>query len=134
VQRRLPALSIAALAAWLLTSVAAAAPKPPQATQAELKRWLASLGSAGVERGGARRWRYVFFAPVTPPLEAVSIELVGAGYAVAGLGAAAGGAVLTVERVELHGAATLAARNRELAALARRHGARYDGVDVASTR
>jgi hypothetical protein len=83
---------------------------------------------------GAQRWQYAFSAPETAPLETLARTLVDAGYAIRTLAAVgsggAGGAALTVTRPELHTPATLERRNRELAALARSHGARYDGIDI----
>jgi len=121
-----------AAAVWLaLTSGAAgAAPQPPDATRAELARWLAVHVRA--DAAGPRRWQYTFSAPVSTPLERLSLKLVEAGFAILKLEPlSAGGAELRVTRLELHTPATLQRRNRELADLAAAHGARYDGIDVA---
>jgi hypothetical protein len=131
-KRRSFARCLVATAALLAASSAGAAPQPPGSTQSELKSWLARLDARGIEVAARRPWRYFFTAAGTAPLEALSRELVAGGYAIVALGARGSGAALALERVELHGAATLTERNRELTAVARRHGVRYDGVDIAS--
>jgi hypothetical protein len=102
------------------------------ATRAELAQWLESLRAAGIEVAAPLSWRYAFSARSTARLEALSLELVAAGYAIETMAAApSGGAGLFMTRTELLTPAALERRDRELAALARKHGARYDGIDVA---
>jgi hypothetical protein len=120
------------LCALLAASAVAAEPLAPGATRAESERWLAALERDGIERGAVVRWQYSFASADTAGLEALSIALVRAGYEIVRLGTVAGGATLVVARAELHSPRTLERRGRELAALARTHGARYAGVDAAS--
>ena len=124
------ARSIAAALLALASAAASAAPQPPGATRAELERWLTANAGAGATE--PRRWQYAFSAPASASLEALSLQLVEAGFAIRTLGPrAAGGAELMVTRLELHTPATLERRSRELAGLARAHAARYDGIDIA---
>jgi hypothetical protein len=120
------------LAGWLAPTLAPAAPPGPTAPRAELARWLDELRASGAADVGAPQpWRYSFSAAASAGLEALSLELVPAGYSIETLTAgAAGVARLLVTRRELHSPATLEQRNRELVLLAGRHGVRYDGVDA----
>lgn len=127
--------SVRSIAAVLLLAVAAlhaaAAPQSADATRAELTRWLESLRDAGTNVAAPLAWRYLFSATATMELEALSRELVAAHYAIEWLRpSAADGFELAVMRVELLTPTALERRNRDLAALARKHGARYDGVDA----
>jgi hypothetical protein len=120
--------------AWMVLAspYAIAVPQHAKATRAELTRWLDGLRASGTNVAEPLRWRYGFVASATPPLEALSLELVRAGYAIEALTKGSDeGAQLSLTRVELLAPAGLERRNRELAALAREHGARYVGVDVA---
>jgi hypothetical protein len=118
--------------AMLASPYAIGAPQHPTATRAELTRWLDGLRASGTNVAAPLRWRYGFAAGATPSLEALSLELVRAGYAIEALTKGADeGAQLSLTRVELLAPPGLERRNRELAALAREYGARYVGVDVA---
>lgn len=122
-------------AAWLAAATAAvvaAAPQDSGATRAGLTRWFEELAATGIEVGRPQQWRYAFSSTVTAPLEALSLELVRSGYAIDTLTASAAAAQLRATRTELLTPAALERRNHELTALARKHGARYDSVDVVA--
>jgi hypothetical protein len=121
------------LAITLATSVRVGAePQSAGATRPELARWLERLGATGTDGSGPLFFRYSFSAAATASLEALSIELVAAGYAIEVLAPTPGErAQLTVVRAELMTPAALERRNRDLSALAAKRSARYDGVDVA---
>lgn len=122
-------------AAWLAVATAAvvaAAPQDSGASRAGLTRWFDELAASGVEVGRPQQWRYAFSSSGTAPLEALSLELVRSGYAVDTLTASTAAAQLLTTRMELLTPVALERRNRELATLARKHGARYDGVDVVA--
>lgn len=128
--RRVAAALLVALAALH----AAAAPHNAGATRAELTRWLESMRDAGTNVAVPLAWRYLFSASATGGLEALSRELVAGGYAIELLQrGGAGGVELAMTRVELLTPSSLERRNRDLAALARKHGARYDGVDAPAS-
>ena len=132
---RLPLVVVCvALAVALAVTVRVGAePQPPAATRSELARWLERLGAAGTDVAAPLPWRYSFSAPTTASLEALSLELVAAGYAIEALAQSPGArAQLAMVRAELMTPAALAQRSRDLSALASRRGARYDGVDVAA--
>jgi hypothetical protein len=104
------------------------------ASRAEWTAWLEQLRATGIDVAVPLSWRYAFSASDSARLEALSLELVAAGYAIDALQpAAAGGARLGVTRAELLTPAGLERRSRDLGALARKHGARYDGIDVTGT-
>lgn len=130
---RLPLVVVCAVLAVALgmTVRAGAEPQRADATRSELTRWLERLG-VGTEAAGPLSFRYSFSAPATASLEALSHELVAAGYAIETLAQSPGGrARLTVTRAELMTPAALERRNRDLSLLAGSRSARYDGVDVA---
>jgi hypothetical protein len=129
---RVAGLVAAALA--LLATEVGGAPLGAAATRAEASTWLERLGAAGADVGVPLAWRYSFSAATTERLEALSLELVRAGYAIESLAPARGGgaARLDVTRVELLTPAAVGTRSGELAALARRHRARYVGLDLAA--
>ena len=123
---------LAACFAFAVTASGAA--QHATATRAEWKAWLEQLRATGIDVAAPLRWRYGFSASDSVRLEALSLELVAAGYAIDALSpGTAGGARLGVTRAELFTPAGLERRNRDLASLARKHGARYDGIDVADT-
>jgi hypothetical protein len=123
---------LAAACLLLAAAVVSAAPLGAAATRAEAARWLEDLREAGAELGMPLAWRYSFVAAATERLEALSLELVTAGFAIEGLKGSGAGVRLSVTRVELLAAAALVSRNRELESLARRHGVRYVGVEAVS--
>jgi hypothetical protein len=121
-------------ASFAFTVTASGAAQHATATRAELKVWLEQLRAAGVDVAVPLSWRYAFSASDSARLEALSLELVAAGYAIDALQpGGAGGARLSVTRAELLTPIGLERRNRDLASLARKHGARYDGIDVTGT-
>lgn len=126
------ALVAAALA--LLATEAGGAPLAAAATHAEASAWLERLRAAGANVAAPLAWRHSFAAATTERLEGLSLELVRAGYAIESLAPArdGGGARLDVTRVELLTPAAVGTRSAELAALARRHRARYLGLDIAA--
>ena len=113
-----------------LAALATAEPQSSAATRAELSRWFDRLAASDVPVAAQQQWRYAFSSTKTEPLEALTLELVRAGYAVETLSAAGSSAELRVTRMEIFTPATLERRNRELMSLARKHGARYDSIDV----
>ena len=122
----------AAVTAWLaLPGLSAdAAPHGADTTRAELASWLDALRSRGtITVSKPLPWHYVFSGSESRRLEALSVELVSAGYAIVTL-VPGDGTRLVLARTELHTPASLERRNRDLAAVAQRHGVRYDGVDV----
>jgi hypothetical protein len=124
---------LAALAALTVAPDGAAAPQSGAATRAELTRWLEQLRADGADVAAPLPWQYSFSASAAARLESLSVALVSRGYAIESLGpGAAGGTDLLVTRVELLTPTALERRNRELAALARQYGVRYDGVDLAA--
>jgi len=126
----------AAAAGWLaLPGVRAdAAPPSAGATRAELASWLDELRAGGAtDVSRPISWLYVFSSPEGRRLEELSVVLVGAGYSIATLAPHGEGTRLAVARTELHTPASLERRNRDLTALVRRHGVRYEGVDLAPT-
>ena len=124
---------IAAVAAFAVTADCAAAPQSATATRAELTTWLERLRVSGVDVAAPQPWRYSFSASVAVRLETFSLELVRLEYAIETLRPRAPeGAELLVTRVELLTPAALERRSRELESLARKHGVRYVGVDVAA--
>jgi len=130
---RVTAMLLAALAALTVGPDSAAAPQSGAATRAELTRWLEQLRANGADVAAPLPWRYSFSASAAARLESLSVALVSRGYAIESLGpGAAGGTDLLVTRVELLTPTALERRNRELAALARQYGVRYDGVDLAA--
>jgi hypothetical protein len=127
------ALALAA-AAGLAVLDAAAAPQSESATRAELVQWLERLRDGGTNIATPVAWRYLFSAPASANLEPLSRELVSNGYAIERLRRGAADRMeLSMTRVELASPAGLERRNRELAALARKHGVRYDGVDAPAS-
>jgi hypothetical protein len=131
--RRGPRWLAAAVAGWLalLGLTADAAPHGPGTTRAELESWLEALRGRGTtDASQPLPWHYVFSSSESRRLEALSAELVGGGYSIATLAPQGEGARLTLMRTELHTPASLERRNRDLAAVAQRHGVRYEGVDV----
>jgi hypothetical protein len=125
-------LSLAAAWFALAGGMATAEPHTGDATRADLTRWLDRLAASGVDVGTPQQWRYAFSASGTQRLEALSLDLVRGGYAVDTLTGSVAGGQLLVTRTELLSPAALERRNRELTALARKYGARYDSVDVGS--
>jgi hypothetical protein len=124
---------VAACLALGLVVERAAAPQSAGATRVELRQWFEQLRAGGADVASPQRWRYTFSARSTRPLEALSVELVAAGYAIEVLAAGtAGRAQLSVTRTELSTPAELERRNRDLRSLAGKHGARYEGLDIAS--
>jgi hypothetical protein len=123
----------AAVTAWLALPglTADAAPYGDGTTRAELASWLDSLRARGtIDVSRPLPWRYVFSSTESRRLEALSVELVGAGYWIIMLAADGNGTRLALVRTELHSPASLERRNRDLAAVAQRHGVAYVGVDV----
>jgi len=132
--RRGSRLLAAAAAGWLALAglTVDAAPHGTGTTRAALARWLDSLRVSGtIDIAKPSAWHYVFSGSESPSLEALSVELVGAGYSIASLAPLGDGARLVLARTELHTPASLERRNRDLAAVAQQHGVRYDGVDAA---
>jgi hypothetical protein len=126
----------AMLALWSLFATVAtiAAPQGPTATVAELQEWFAELRSHA-DVAVPLPWEYSFSDADSHRLEALSLALVEQGYRILALQRSAPGASarLSVAKLELHSPMTLQRRNRELLALARRHGvAVYDGVDLGA--
>jgi hypothetical protein len=122
---------LAACFAFAVTGSGAA--QHASGTRAEWRAWLEQLRATGIDVAVPLSWRYAFSASDSARLQALSLELVAAGYAIdALLPAAAGGARLGVTRAELLTPAGLERRSRDLGVLARKHGARYDGIDVAA--
>jgi hypothetical protein len=122
------------VAAWLAAPglTADAAPHGAGTTRAELASWFEVLRTRGTtDVSKPLPWHYVFAGTESRRVEALSVELVGAGYSIVTLAADGDGARLALTRTELHTPASLERRNRDLAAVAQRHGVRYDGVDVA---
>lgn len=122
-----PMRTVLAFLGLLVAGLAAAAP-PPEASRAELTRWLGQLAETGTDTRAPLRWHYTFEALDGRALERLSGALVAAGYEIVSLGPGSSLTVLRVARVELHSPRTLERRNAELVALARVHGARYAGV------
>ena len=132
--RRVSRWLAAAAAGWLaLPGVRAdAAPHGAAATRAELASWLDELRAGGAtDVSRPISWLYLFSSPEGRRLEELSVELVGAGYSIATLAPHGEGTRLAVARTELNTPASLERRNRDFTALARRHGVRYEGVDLA---
>ena len=128
----LAAARFAFAVAIAIAAVASAAPQSSAATRAELTRWFERLAASDIQVSAPQQWRYVFSASTTKPLEALTLDLVGAGYAVDTLSAGGAVAELRATRTELLTPAALERRSRELASLARKHHARYDSVDVVA--
>jgi hypothetical protein len=131
-RRVIRGLLLCSVVAW--AALAGAAPHGAAASRADLQRWLAGLRASGAADVAAPLpWEYVFSDADGRKLEALSIALVRDGYRIASLRDAGPGrgSELRVVKVELHSAASLARRNRELSAMARAHGvAAYEGVDL----
>jgi hypothetical protein len=123
---------LAACFAFAVTAGGAA--QHATATRAEWKAWLEQLRATGIDVAVPLSWRYAFSARDSARLEALSLDLVAAGYAIdALLPGTAGDTRLGVTRAELLTPAGLERRSRDLGVLARKHGARFDGIDVAAS-
>lgn len=132
--RRMTVRSSLFAACVALAVTASGAAQHATATRAELTQWLEQLRATGIDVAAPLEWRYAFSANDSARLEALSLELVAAGYAIDALTpGTAGGVRLGVTRAELLTPAGLERRNRDLGSLARKHRARYVGVDVTDT-
>jgi len=108
----------------------AAAGGDASASRAEVERWFGSL-RATRDMAAPQRWEYSFVAADGHALELLSVALVRDGYEIAKLDANAGPS-LRMTKTELLSPLTLEQRNQALRETARKHQARYVGVDVAN--
>lgn len=122
-----------ALALPFASVVLAAAPGG-DASRDELRAWFGELRTIGVRVDTVLPWQYAFAAADGKSLEGLSVELVGAGYRIAGLEpAGAGGQHLYVVKTDLHTPFTLERRNEELRVLVRGYrSVRYLGASPTS--
>lgn len=121
---------IAALVAACFALGSAAEPLDASLSRNELQQRFNAWRAAGAVRIDVPlEWSYVFASSDARALEALSLRLVQDGYRIAALHSApTSSSELRVTRVEQHTPTSLARRNGELAALARR----YSGIAYVS--